>query len=130
MVFELKLTENVKKCDRVRERIINKTCPDFPLDKLSLLLWALSRIMILLGEKFTNLFILYKKSYTFPFVRIMRLTGIIMSEKLDFYAYFQKYLFCNHCNEKLRNHLVVRNFMARSTESLELPQSAPEPVLR
>lgn len=86
--------------------------------------------MILLGEKFTNLFILYKKSYTFPFVRTIRFTGIIMSKKLDFYAFFHKYLFRDPAYEKLRNHLVVRNFMARSTESFELPQSAPAPVFR
>lgn len=28
------------------------------------------------------------------------------------------------------NYLVVKNFIARSTESFELPQSAFEPVLR
>ncbi len=125
-----KMSENVIKYDPIYERIINTLCTKFPLDKLSLFLWALLRFMILLGEKFTIFYLLYVFLYTFPSVRHMCFTGIIMSDFLDFYTLFNKYLFCNHCNENLRNHLVVRNFMARSTESFELPQSAPEPVLR
>lgn len=100
----------------------------FPLDKLSLMLRALRQTMILFAEKFTNFLDLSVIADSFPAARNIYPAGIIMSKTLDFYANFPAYLFCNFCNENLRNHLVVRNFIARSTESFELPQSAPAPV--
>ena len=94
------------------------------------MLKALRQNMILFAEKFTNIRDLSDIADSFPAVRNIYPAGIIMSISLDFYANFSAYLFCNFCNEILRDHLVVRNFIARSTESFEFPQSAPAPVLR
>ena len=69
------------------------------LDKLSLYTKALRQLMILLGEKFTIILLLYNISYTCQLIRQTILTGIIMSKSLDFYTNLHRYLFCNLCNE-------------------------------
>lgn len=68
------------------EHTFNANGTEFPLDKQSLLYQSLRHTVILLAEKFTIKLVMYKNSYTFPYVRCLTAAGIIMSDFLDFYT--------------------------------------------